>query len=124
MNITSLIIESPSGGTSSLTGDELPVTGFFVGGVIPPLVLDASELWTSAARRQIDEFVERLNGPTVGVLYLGWWLDEDTDKVWIDGTTWHETEPEAVRTGRKRREIAIFDIERGRELRLAHAEGE
>lgn len=124
MDFTSKIIEKPEGGTLSLTGDALPVTGYFVGGVVAPLVLERSEVHTRQGREMIDEFIAYLNGPTVGAAYLGWWTDEETGRLWVDGTSHHSTEFVASRIGRRRHEIAIFDIERERELRLAYAEGE
>lgn len=124
MNFTSRIVAEPKGGTVSLTGDDLPLTGYFVGGVVAPLVVEESEVWTSETRAKIDEFIAYLNSPSVGALYLGWWTDEDTGKLWIDGTSWRRSEFEAGRLGRTRRELAIFDIERQRELRLSYVEGE
>lgn len=123
MNFTQQILDNPSGGTISLEGRVLPLTGYYVGGMVCPLILEPDDS-PAGQREALDAFIEYLNGPTVGAPFLGWWTDEETGKVWVDGTTWHETEFEAGRIGRKRREIAIFDIERDRELRLAYAEGE
>lgn len=122
MNFTQQILDNPSGGTIHLGGDNLPVTGYFVGGIVSPLIIEPDES-PADQREALDTFIKYLiNG--AGPAYLGWWTDEETGKVWVDGTTWHETEFEAGRIGRKRREIAIFDIERDRELRLAYTEGE
>lgn len=123
MNFTQQIMESPSGGTASLKGGHLPLSGYYVGGLVSPLILEPEDS-PSERREALDTFIEYLNGPTVGAPFLGWWTDEETGKVWIDGTSWHETESEAGRIGRQRREIAVFDIERDRELRLTYVEGE
>ena len=123
MNFTEQILAKPEGGTVSLTGDSLPVTGYFVGGVVAPLVIEPEDS-PADQREALDTFIEYLNGPTVEAAYLGWWTDEETGKLWVDGTSHHETEFVAGRIGRRRREIAIFDIERQREIRLAYTEGE
>lgn len=117
MSITDMITESPSGGTVSLVDSPLPVTGFFVGGIVPSLVLDHPD------RTKIEDFVEYLRDE-VGAEYVGWWTDEDTGKIYVDGTTWHWSEFLAGRTGRERHEIAIFDIRNARELRLTYVDGE
>lgn len=119
MDFTQRILDTPSGGTIHLGGDNLPVTGYYVGGVVSPLILEPDDS-PADQREALDEFIAYLNGPTVGAPFLGWWTDEETGKVWVDGTTWHETEAEAGRIGLERREIAIFDIERDRELRLTY----
>ena len=81
-------------------------------------------VFTPEGRAKVDEFIAYLNGPTVGAAFLGWWTDEETGKVWVDGTSHHSTEFVAGRIGRRRREIAIFDIERQRSLRLVYVDGE
>lgn len=122
MSITDMITESPSGGTVSLVDAPLPVTGFFVGGIVPSLVVPAGTDLRQV-REIIDEFAEYLRDE-VGAEYLGWWTDEETGCVYLDGTTWHWSEFLAGRTGRERHEIAIFDIRNARELRLTYVDGE
>lgn len=123
MNITQTIAASPEGGTVSLIGEDLPTTGYFVGGMVSPLVLGNGIDFTPDALFEIDVFVDYVR-TRVGAEFIGWWTDEETGKVWIDATDWYETEFRAGRAGRRRREIAIFDIARQCELRLAYAEGE
>jgi hypothetical protein len=126
MNIVETILGNPQGGTVKLGGGDLPVTGYFVGGVVNPLLIEPDDR-PEDVRDNLKFFLEYLAEDTEAVRsvqYVGWWTDEETGRLWVDGTSWHETEYEARRTGWERREIAIFDIERDRELRLAHAEGE
>lgn len=118
MNFTEQIMANPSGGTVSLTGEELPTTGYFVGGVVAPLILEPSDP-PEQRKGMLDDFIDYLNGPTVGAAYLGWWTDEETGKVWVDGTSHHQDHDVAAKIGFRRHEIAIFDIARDRELRLA-----
>lgn len=117
MNFTEQIIASPEGGTVSLTGDPLPAVGYFIGGVVAPLILGPQELDTAEGREMIDTFIAYLNGPTVGALYLGWWTDEDTNAVYVDGTSWRSSYEQAETLCRTRKEIAFYDIERQRSFR-------
>jgi hypothetical protein len=116
-NIASQILDDPEGGTVSLAGDPLPTVGYFVGGVVTPLILDTPSQHPRWDREAMDGFIEYLNSPAVGALYLGWWTDEETGTLWVDGTTWHADYDEAERTTRERGEIAFWDIERQREFR-------
>lgn len=130
MDIAGEIMSNPEGGTVALEREgmsgahrNLPPYGYFVGGIVSPLVLTGTD---SAEEREesLGLFVSYLSGSTMNVRYLGWWTDEETGHLWVDGTSWHATEFEAGRVGRERREIAIYDIARQRELRLAYVDGE
>jgi len=122
MNFTEQIMSSPEGGTASLNGEDLPATGYFVGGVVSPLIIEPDDS-LAEQKEALDTFISYVDEQTIAP-YLGWWTDDETGRLWVDATTWHPTEFEAGRTGRKRREIAVFDIERNRELRLTYVEGE
>jgi hypothetical protein len=107
-------------GTLDIMGYDLPGYGYFVGGEGAPLVFGSVEDGNrSTAMRAIRDFVGKLSGR-----YVGWWADEETGKIYVDGTTWFSSEHEAARTARERKEIAIYDIERKRELRIVYVEGE
>lgn len=116
MEIVEQIFASPEGGTASLTGKELPTTGYFVGGLVSPLILDETSD-AAEARDEIEGFVAYLAEST-DAEYVGWWADEETGKVWVDGTDWYSTEVRAAGIGRQRHEIAVYDIANERELRL------
>lgn len=114
------IVASPEGGTASLHGQGLPTRGYFVGGLVSPLILDD---FSGDADWNVEIFASYLTD-SVRAHYLGWWTDGETGKIWVDGTTWHATELEAGQVGRERREIAIYDVASQRELRLQYVEGE
>jgi hypothetical protein len=122
VNAFEQIMASPAGGTLSLTGDPLPTGGYYVGGVILPLILDPEDSPQEQAD-QVKHFAEYLLAQSAFARFLGWWTDVETGRVWVDGVSHHATEYRASRFGRIRREIAIFDIARGCELRLAYTEG-
>jgi hypothetical protein len=113
------ITASPEGGTSSLRDHVvgLPTHGYFVGGLVSPLIIDDVDLITQDDRWNLEMFASYLI-ETVGAEYLGWWTDSETGKVWVDGTTWHSDLDEAAWTGRGRSEIAIYDVAAQAEIRL------
>ena len=123
MSIVQQITRNPEGGTVAIVGTTLPKTGYFVGGIVASLIVDTDPGWAHDSRPEIEFFVNYLT-ERVGAGYVGWWTDEETGKVYIDGTTWHETYDEAERVTRERNEIAFWDIERQREFRPVIIEGE
>ena len=124
MEFTDQVLATPAGGTIAFDGSALPTTGYFVGGIVSPLIITEQDN-PAERHHMLDAFVSYLRGLTdVTVPFLGWWTDDETGHLWVDGTTWHGSEFEAGRIGRGRREIAIFDIAGERELRLAYVEGE
>ncbi len=112
MNITDLIVNSPNGGTASLVDGELPVTGYFVGGVVSSLILD------SVDRDEIEVFVTYLLAGT-SAEYVGWWVDSETGKLYVDGVSWYTYQERAAWVAGRRHEIAFWDIEQELEIRLA-----
>lgn len=119
MNIAEQIMASPVGGTLRLGGGELPIYGYFVGGVVRPLVAELGDR-PSDTLDNIKFFVGNLAEDTQAlrsVRYIGWWTDEETGKLYVDGTSWHADYNEAERACRERGEIAFWDIERQREFR-------
>jgi hypothetical protein len=130
MSINALIaqiVRNPEGGTVSLVpGVELPTSGYFVGGVVSPLIVDTLDsVSVQQAVRILDtieEFVERVRA--LPLTYLGWWTDEESGKLYVDGTTWHADRTGSLRIGRSRGEIAIFDVVRKTSIYLVRPEEE
>lgn len=116
MNIAAQITRNPEGGTVGLEGRDLPATGYFVGGVVASLIVDTGPGWAYDERPGIDFFIAYL-ADRVGAEYVGWWVDGETGKLYVDGTSWHADYDEAERACRERGEIAFWDIERQREFR-------
>ncbi len=100
------IVANPEGGTAHLVGNPLPTTGYFVGGagaglVFPPTADVDRYMLTQMMLRASSEFV-------------GWWTDPETGRLHVDQVTHEVTYIGAEVACRDRREIAFYDIERGR----------
>lgn len=84
------MILSGSGGTIRLTNDQpLPEHGFYVGG-----------------------------GTRKSAGFIGWWVDSTTGLTHLDWVNWLGDRENAEYLGRKRGEIAIFDVAANAEIRL------
>lgn len=119
MDIFQQIIESPEGGTVGRDGRDTPDHGFFVGGHGQPIVFSAGAEYTADLERQVNDWIRKSNAP-----FIGWWTDEETGKLYLDGSDYVESEFTATQLGRLREEIAVWDIGNERELRLAYVDGE
>lgn len=51
-------------------------------------------------------------------IYVGTWYDSDTDELYLDISTNVHDKKEAMRIGKERNEIAIWDVEAADEIRL------
>lgn len=83
------MIMNPDGGTISTAGLPLPTSGYWVGGA-----------------------------PIGSTNWLGYWRDSETGLYHLDGVDHFNTLGWATLKGRDRKEIAIWDIANGREIRL------
>jgi hypothetical protein len=118
MDIVKQIMDTPEGGTSRrlFTDQPLPDYGYFVGGMGDPLVFQSEyDMDDDSIRRYV------LAGSSP---FIGWWTDEEDGKVYLDGSEWFESEDEAARVSRTRKEIAFWDIANSRELRLVYVDEE
>lgn len=105
-----------AGGTVALNGLPLPTTGFFVGGATESLIFERlADVDPGAIERYVTY------APSA---YVGWWVDDETGKVYVDAVDWYANEFTASAIARTRKEIAVWDIARVREVRLTYVEGE
>lgn len=110
------IIDKPEGGTWGTLSRHLPDYGYFVGGAGEAFVAEsASEMRQDRFRTWLDK---------VTTPFVGWWTDSETGKLYVDAVTWYEDEYPAAAAGLARGEIAIYDIQRQRDLRLVHVPAE
>lgn len=111
------ILDGETGGTLSQSGNPLAITGFYVGGAVPPLKI--TDPFGRPLLVRLEKFVAE--SPTD---LVGFWFDTDSGILHLDSVNWYQDEYTAAAIGRVRHEIAIWDIRNERELRLAYVEGE
>ena len=105
-----------TGGTLSLSGQPLPLDGFWVGG-------DGEErVFESVADVTFPPVLDFLTG--LHSHWVGFWVDGETGRVHLDGVTWCALRGTAELLGRQRGELAIRDIANNRDLRFVYVEGE
>ena len=104
-------IAAKSGGIFGPDADR--TSGYFVGGVQPSVVLGSrGEVFSRG--HELAKLVDATGrvGGNVGV-----WADE-TGTIYVDQGDWVESEAEAVERGQYNRELAIWDIEGERKVRV------
>lgn len=111
--ITEQILSTPDGGTARRDGRKLPSSGYFVGGAGRALVIEPGP--DASTRDRVREFLRGID--LDGAMYVGWWTDEETGKLWLDTTTWTASYNQAEDWCSERDEIAFWDIKRAREFR-------
>lgn len=107
------IMDTPAGGTHRVDGHAMPTDGYLIGGIVSPLI---SETDGTFVDDNLPHFLAYLLD-TVEAPYIGWWTDEETGLVYVDGTTWTASYNHAEALCRDRGEIAFYDIKRGRSFR-------
>lgn len=105
------ITDGKDGTLDILAGLPLPEHGYFVGGVGTPLVFESVE---AANLGLIHQFIENTEAG-----FVGWWTDQETGKLYVDGSSWHSFGPAAMHAAAIRGEIAFWDIAGQQEVRLS-----
>lgn len=111
--IVSKIMTDLSGGTVRLDGGEVPATGYMVGHGRQGLSLPA----TMVTRALVWEVVAYLTD-TRGVRYLGWWVDQESNRFFLEPSDWTANYNHAVQMASEREELAFYDIARGADIRM------
>lgn len=109
---TDQIIDSPEGGTANvLHGDPLPTEGYWVGGGDITLILTFAP--GEGVRELLESFLYH-----VEAVYVGWWTDAKTGKLYVDVVNHLVSLSDARLVAADRGEIAFWDIENDREIRV------
>lgn len=117
MNITDSIMESvtTTGGVSiNMATGNTPATGFMVSRAGSEVVIDGG-LTREHLEQFVDAYREELDYPDA---YLGIWTDDATGLVYLDISDNLDNLDTAMMLGSWRGQLAIYDIERGMEVRL------
>lgn len=111
------------GATVSLNGNTVPATGYMVGGYVPSLIFGSDMLaddhraftWEMIHRyiRKHSSFATRFD------VFLGGWIDQESGMVYVDFSVRHESRSLAIMDATANEELAIWDLEKGEEIRVA-----
>lgn len=99
-----------NGGTFSTRGAAVPTSGFFVGGVVDPTVVEADHdrdhLRYLVQQKIVESQAE----------WIGYWLDESTGYYHVDGVTHTDDLVQAMEWTKHREEMAFYVIHAGASL--------
>lgn len=107
------MIDIMGNGGTVLSDTLAPVTsGFVVGGRWGAIVIEPGADCRQA-RESAFEAVRASGAPVVG-----WWLDTETGRVWVEAVDVVDTRPKALALAQARGELAIYDLSTEVEVRL------
>lgn len=101
---------NPDGGSFALDGSDLPTVGYYVGGLVSPLILDGDTPVEDV--KDVERFIDHLKSAVDGVTHVRWWTDEDL--TWVYGASWTDRYIDAEATCQERRQWSFYAIEQGR----------
>jgi len=113
------------GGFSANWIGHAPRSGYMVGGVVKPRHLGSVK---EMSREELGSAIKAFSKEHREVLrkpghYLGTWVDEDDDSVWVDVSQRVATKSGAEKLGGARGEIAVYDVRRGTSFNLTEPAG-
>jgi hypothetical protein len=109
-NLAMEIGQGKEGGTFARNG-LVPTSGYFVGGLVPELILGEPG---EATRDRLRAFVKSTDANLVG-----YWVNEETGRIHLDAVDWYQEESAAVAVGKVRGELAVWDVANAKEIRLS-----
>ena len=111
---TILAAVTDGGGITINVNGDRPTNGFAVSVAAAGLVTG-----TVPTAGLVEEWIDSIGTMLCGDdMYLGAWLDTETGKVHLDVTQVLDTEDQAHRQAVLDRQLAYFDLKKGREVRL------
>lgn len=116
-DITDILLDHADEGYSVNAENEVPTSGYMVGGYVPSLILDQDEpvpyTITDAWLTKNWRYLTASN-----LFYVGVWTDSGSGKIYVDISRNIESLAAAIAVGLNFGEIAIWDVENNREIRL------
>jgi hypothetical protein len=115
------------GDTQSARGDKVPDTGYMVGGMTDSLIFDAMLIRDPGHFHQAYNMImrwmvaENFAMATRANVFLGGWIDQETGIAFIDLSEHFPSDmrANAIHQAISRDEIAIWDLEKGEEIRIS-----
>jgi hypothetical protein len=124
--IAELIVETADNGGSTVspTGQPLPTTGYMVGGATDSLIMHAHMLTNpnhhAGAAGMIGKWAaSNIESVLDTEVFLGGWIDTETDMAYVDLTIWYSDREQAIRDAKLFDEIAIWDVANKEEIRVS-----
>jgi hypothetical protein len=126
--IETLMLETREGGGSTVSarGDKIPDTGYMVGGMTDSLIFGADLIMdkghNSLAYQMIMQWMSHnFSLATRTNTFLGGWIDTETCTMYVDLSEHFPSDMEqnAMAAAKEREEIAIWDLEKGEEIRIS-----
>lgn len=118
MNINYIVSEIFAGrdGSYNPVFHKVPTTGYMVGGASWTLTVPVGRFGGEMVYDFVTAHIMFLRDPRTGEgdRYIGWWTHEG--RVYLDVSDNVTDKSEAVRLGRLRKEISVWDIEKGEEI--------
>jgi hypothetical protein len=123
--IETLITETreTGGSTVSITGAPLPDSGYMVGGLVDGLMSNMDVLAPEhdhGLREKLALYVsEHYSLLSRDDVFLGGWIDQKEGTVWFDISERFNVREYAEMIGSDRGELAIWDVDKAEEIRVA-----
>lgn len=108
-------VRSTGGATVSTTGQAEPIWGYGLALHGLGWSFSAAEFTTAKVAQFIEAHADTL---ARDLYYVGAWEDSVTGIVWLDVTTVFTDEHHAIEVARSTGEIAVWDFEQAREIRV------
>ena len=116
-DITDILLDHADDGYSVNVYNDIPTTGYMVGGWVPSLKLGQDTLRPyNTTDGYLASHWDRLTSDSN--YFAGVWTDSDTGVIYIDISRNLADLPEALAVAANFGEIAIWDVEAGKEIRL------
>lgn len=106
------------GSTVSVIGEKLPEAGYMVGGSVDGFHVDVFTTDNDISA-MLETYIHRNYALlTRGNVFLGGWLDKETDELWFDVSDKYNVKEYALMIAADRGELAIWDIASSEEIRV------
>lgn len=112
------------GHTASATGYSVPGVGYMVGGYTDSLIFDASIVMDGQHDNIVFNMIVRWINKNYTLatrfdMYIGSWIDKETNSMYIDLSQHFTDRAVAIHTAIFHDEIAIWDLEKGEEIKIS-----
>jgi hypothetical protein len=114
-----------NGGTTvSLTGEQIPTTGYMVGGFVDSLIFDAKLLSEFEHYEMVWEQISQWTLKNAAAVmrtgsFVGGWIDKETGQAYVDLSVHMDSKRNALLAASIMKETAIWDLANNEEIRVS-----